>query len=296
MDTNVEKLNDLPLPSISSSAVLAELSISAYNPQRTDTRVTEAVHAAENAASSSGKYIKRLYADTKQFVQIKTLEMRARHFHKRMTMPWSDSGQRLLITPFIPQYVTGITEIEQQFWDVVKDIQENYDAILRHVQYRMGNTFDLSLYPTAESLPRQFRFHHARVPVPDTNDFDKVTSSAVAVMREEFEKHLRHIRGGIVDEMRDNTRKVLQKISERLDYDGGDDKKLFKNTLIENARDWHKQVGAFNDVVKLPELGEMHRDMAHVLDGANPEVLRANSMLRREVKTKVDAILSKMDW
>lgn len=293
----IGRIADVPLPNIASSAVLAELSIGAFNPQRTDERVTEAVHTAEHAARSSGKYVKRLYADTKQFVQIKTLEMRARHVHRKMTMPWSDGGQRLLITSLLPEYVTGITEIEQQFWGVVTDIQENYDAIMRYVQYRMGNTFDATLYPSADNLPKYFKFHHARVPVPEVNDFDKVASSAQQIMRDEFAKHLEHIRNGIVEEVRENTKKVLQKMSERLDFSGENgDKKTFKNTLVDNVRDWHEKMGQFNNVVKLPDIDTLYGQVGGILADSNPEVLRVNADVRRSVKSRVDAILTKMDW
>jgi hypothetical protein len=292
----IDQLNDLPLPSLASSGLLAELSIGAYNPQRKDSRVTDAVHDAEGASSDSGQYVKRLFPGVKQFGEIKTLEMRARHLHKKKTVPFSDSGQRYLITPVMPSYVEGITGIEMQFWDVVQDIEDNYDAILREVEHRLGTTFDSNLYPSRERIKYQFKFHHARVPVPEINGFDKVGGDAVRILRDEFTKHMQHVQQGIVEEITSNTRKVLTKMSERLDYDGDEEKKTFKNTLVTNVQDWHKHMSQYNDVLQIDTVSTLTRQVGGALEMANPEVLRQSSAVRREVKQKVDAILKSMDW
>jgi hypothetical protein len=186
--------------------------------------------------------------------------------------------------------------VRNDFWATVLDIQNNYDAIMLEVQHKMGALFDPSLYPSRLDIVKQFKFHEARVPVPETNDFDRIAGSAQAVMREEFERHLRHVREGIVVEMTTNTRKVLEKMSERLDYEGGDDKKGFKNTLVTNVSDWHDKLGKFNEVVKLPEMEKMHRQIGDVLDNITPEVLRVSSEVRGDVKRKVDSILKTLDW
>ncbi len=288
--------DELPLPSLASSGVLAELSIGAYNPQRKDVRVTDAVHSAEGATADSGQYVKRLFPGIKQFGQIKTLEMRARHLHKRLTVPFSDSGQRYLITSAIDNYVEGITGIEQQFWDVVEDIRDHYDAILREVKHRLGNTFDANLYPSKDRIVYQFKFHHARIPVPEANQFDKMGGAAVDVMREQFTKHMQHVKEGIIDEIGANTRKVLTKMSERLDYEGKDDKKTFRDTLVTNVREWHTHMAQYNDVLQIDKVSTLTRQVGGVLELSNPEVLRQSSIVRREVKQKVDAILKTMDW
>jgi hypothetical protein len=288
--------DELPLPSLASSGVLAELSIGAYNPQRKDARVTDAVHSAEGASADSGQYVKRLFPGIKQFGQIKTLEMRARHLHKRLTVPFSDSGQRYLITPGIDGYVEGITGIEQQFWGVVEDIQNHYDAILREVQHRLGNTFDANLYPSQDRIVYQFKFHHARIPVPEANQFDKMGGDAVGIMREQFTKHMQHVKEGIIDEISANTRKVLVRMSERLDYEGKDDKKTFRDTLVTNVREWHTHMESYNDVLQIDKVSSLTRQVGGVLEMSNPEVLRHSAAVRHEVKQKVDAILKTMDW
>jgi hypothetical protein len=296
INMSIDHLNDLPLPSLSSGGVLAELSIGAYNPQRKDTRVTDAVHSAEGASSDSGQYVKRLFPGVKQFGEIKTLEMRARHLHKRKTVPFSDSGQRYLITPAMPSYVEGITEIEQQFWGVVENIRDNYDAILKDVGARLGNTFDINLYPGQDRIVYQFKFHHARVPVPEVNGFDKVGGDAVKIMREEFTKHMQHVQQGIVEEITSNTRKVLLKMSERLDYEGDDEKKTFRNSLVTNMREWHTHMHQYNEVLQIDAVSKLTRQVEGVLEMANPEVLRQSSAVRKEVKAKVDSIMKSMDW
>ena len=291
---SIDEINKLPLPSMASGGVLAELSIGAYNPQRKDSRVTDNVHAAEGASSDSGQYVKRLFPGVRQFGEIKTIEMRARHLHKKKTVPFAE--QRYLVTPVMPVWIAGITGLERQFWDVVQDIEVNYDPILRDVAGRAGNTFDASLYPSRTEIARMFKFHYALVPVPEINGFDKVAGAAQQMMRDEFAKHMQHVQDSIVEEMTTNTRKVLTKMSERLDYDEGDTKKTFKNTLVTNVQDWHSHMQQYNEVLKIDVVSSLTNQVGNVLTMANPEVLRQSSDVRRGVKQQVDAILKSMDW
>jgi len=295
--TDIQDIQDIPLPSIGSAAVLAELSIGAWNPTRLDRRVTAEVHAHEGVSSEGGKYVKSLFPGVPQFGRIKALELRARAVHKDHTMAWGDSGQRLLVTGLIPEYETALGVVEQEFWAQVQDIEGNYPTILQHCQAKLGATFDLSLYPKQQHVAQQFKFRAARVPVPEVGDFRcKMGEDAVRIMKEEFKKHLRNIQETIVQDVRTSTKDVLQKMSDRLAFDGEDDKKIFRNSLVTNVTDWTARMGAFNDAVKSDEIGALQHRVEAVMAVVNPELLRVNADVRKEVKGKVDAILSSMQW
>lgn len=284
----------IDIPSMSSGGLLAELSIGAWNPQRLDRTVTDEVHVSKGTTAEAGKWMKPLFPGVPQFTQIKTIEMRARAYHRQNTVSFGDSGQRWLVTPLIPDYVAGITMVEQEFWRVVESIQQDYPRIMLAAQTRLAGTFDLSQYPIQEDVPKQFRFHHVRIPCPQVNDYDRIAGIGNAVMREEFERHMAHIQQGMVDDFAAGTRKVLAAMSERLDFGGDEDKKTFRNSLVDNVRDWSGRMEKFNAALNLPEVEAMHRDVSTVLELANPEVLRGSAEVRKQVKSRVDSILSKM--
>ena len=283
----------IDVPSMASGGVLAELSIGAWNPQRLDRTVTDEVHVSKGTTAEAGKWMKPLFPGVPQFTQIKTIEMRARAYHRLNTVSFGDRGQ-YLVTPLIPEYVAGITMIEQEFWGVVESIQQDYPRIMLAAQTRLATTFDLSQYPTQEDVPKQFRFHHVRIPCPQVNDYDRIAGIGIAVMREEFERHMTHIQKGMVDDFAAGTRKVLAAMSERLDFGGEEDKKTFRNSLVDNVREWGGRMEKFNAALNLPEVAVMHQDVSTVLELANPEVLRGSAEVRKQVKSRVDSILSKM--
>ena len=283
----------IDVPSMASGGVLAELSIGAWNPQRLDRTVTDEVHVSKGTTAEAGKWMKPLFPGVPQFTQIKTIEMRARAYHRLNTVSFGDRGQ-YLVTPLIPEYVAGITMIEQEFWGVVESIQQDYPRIMLAAQTRLAATFDLSQYPTQEDVPKQFRFHHVRIPCPQVNDYDRIAGIGIAVMREEFERHMTHIQKGMVDDFAAGTRKVLAAMSERLDFGGEEDKKTFRNSLVDNVREWGGRMEKFNAALNLPEVAVMHQDVSTVLELANPEVLRGSAEVRKQVKSRVDSILSKM--
>jgi len=283
----------IDVPSMASGGVLAELSIGAWNPQRLDRTVTNEVHVSKGTTAEAGKWMKPLFPGVPQFTQIKTVEMRARAYHRLNTVAFGDRGQ-YLVTPLIPEYVAGITMIEQEFWGVVESIQQDFPRIMLAAQTRLGPTFDLSQYPVQEDVPKQFRFHHVRIPCPQVNDYDRIAGIGIAVMREEFERHMTYIQKGMVDDFAAGTKKVLAAMSERLDFGGDEDKKTFRNSLVDNVRDWSGRMEKFNAALNLPEVAVMHRDVGTVLELANPEVLRGSAEVRKQVKSRVDSILSKM--
>ena len=73
------------------------------------------------------------------------------------------------------------------------------------------------------------------------------------------------------------------------------DKKIFRDSLVENARDMVQLLADFNLT------GDDAMDRARVrlmdaLDGVTPEALREDDMFRHDVKRKVDAIIKDFAW
>jgi hypothetical protein len=86
----------IDVPSMASGGVLAELSIGAWNPQRLDRTVTDEVHVSKGTTAEAGKWMKPLFPGVPQFTQIKTIEMRARAYHRLNTVSFGDRGQYLV--------------------------------------------------------------------------------------------------------------------------------------------------------------------------------------------------------
>jgi hypothetical protein len=132
--------------------------------------------------------------------------------------------------------------------------------------------------------------------VPIAADFrTDVMNEATKYIQQEYAKHYGDLILGAMSDAWERLHDSLSRMSERLDYQGKDDKKIFRDSLVENARDMVQLLADFNLT------GDDAMDRARVrlmdaLDGVTPEALREDDMFRHDVKRKVDAIIKDFAW
>jgi hypothetical protein len=85
---------------------------------------------------------------------------------------------------------------------------------------------------------------------------------------------------------------VLSHMSERLDYQEGETKKIFRDSLVENARDLCDVLKHLNITGDL-KLEEMRKNLEKQLSGVSAEDLREDDGLRNQTKEVVDQMLKK---
>jgi hypothetical protein len=89
---------------------------------------------------------------------------------------------------------------------------------------------------------------------------------------------------------------MLVGISEKLtDTEDDEGKKRYHDTLITNPLELCELLTKLN-VTKDPKLEEARKQLELTMLGANLESIKEDSTARSEVKSKVDAILSKFNW
>ena len=119
LNTNLNPTANQSIPSISSSAMLVELNISTWTGRKLDKQVSAEIDAQKQTTTRAGNYNKKLFADEPAFDAISKFAGNARTFHYHATMPWSDSGLRLLTTAMYFDYHKAISHAEQEFNQLV---------------------------------------------------------------------------------------------------------------------------------------------------------------------------------
>ena len=163
--------NTVAVPSISSSAMLVELNISTWTGRKFDKQVSQEVDTAKQTTTRAGNYSKKLFADEPTFDAIQKYAGNARTFHYHATMPWSDSGLRLLTTAMYFDYQKEITGMRDEFDRLVGEFVDNYDVLVNKARVKLGNLFNADDYPHVEDVKQKFRFSVKYAPVPEVGDF-----------------------------------------------------------------------------------------------------------------------------
>jgi hypothetical protein len=282
--------------SIASSAMLVELSISAWTARKLDKKVSTQVDLDKHAKTRAGNYNKNLLAGTGFLDTINKYAASARHWHSTQTLPWSDNGLRLLPMSNFLAYKENLVTLEKNYQALVDKFIVAYPNLVSAAAFQLGDLFDRSEYPEPETIARKFKFRVNYLPVPMAGDFR-------VDINEEAKAEIIMSCEGLYKERLDNAMKdawtrlhdCLLRMSERLSDNENGDRKRIHDTLVENAVELTSLLKHFN-LTGDPSMETARTDLENAIKNHDADDLRESHMAREAVKTKVDAILSKFSF
>lgn len=293
--SNVSRLNvDVgSIPSISSSAMLVELNISTWTGRKFDKTVSAEIDVQKQTTTRAGNYHKKLFADEPKFDAVGKFAGGVRTYHYYATMPWSDSGLRLLTTAMYFDYQKRITEMESEFKSLVADFLNDYDLMVARAQIKLGTLFNEEDYPTKDEILERYRFSVKYSPVPSVGDWRvDVGNDAQQQLNMCYAKaYVDNLQQALAEPW-ERMHEALKNMSERL---AGEKKQIFRDSLVNNVLDLCTLLDKFN-VTGDAGMKQAKARIENILLGVTPDALREDDDLRLDTKNKVDALLKEMSW
>ena len=114
-------------------------------------------------------------------------------------------------------------------------------------------------------------------------------------LRKQYATHYANQYQSAMGDVWERTYDALKKMSERLDYTDSDNKKIFRDSLVDNVRDMLGLLSKFN-ITGDQRMENMRVRLEDAMLGVSPDALRDDDSFRLETKTKVDAIINSMNW
>ena len=294
---NIINLNiETPTPtvSIASSAMLVELSISQWSARKKDRNASDQV-ASSNGAKSTSVSVTKALIDCEELKAIAKMVGQVRNnYHYPMTLPWSDTGMRLIPTAHYFDYAQRMSAYEQEFNQLVDDFVLLYDSKVQSAVNDLGALFDHSLYPSASEVRAKFAFRVNYMPVPEAGDFRvDVASEQKDALSNHYQSFYERQIKAAMDKVWHDLYEALSHVSEKLDWsDDKDRKRLFASTF-DNMNHLIRCLETCN-FTNDPDMSRMQRKLALVFSDVNAESLKNNSTLRAEVKRDIDAALKSL--
>jgi hypothetical protein len=281
------------IPSISSSAMLVELNISVWTGRKFDKVVSQEIDTAKQTTTRAGNYHKNLIADEPIFTNIGKFQGNARTYHYHATMPWSDSGMRLLTTPMYFDYHKTVSQMEMDFDNLVIMALNDYPNMILRAKHRLGDLFNEHDYPDVDDLRNKYRFSVKFSPVPTVGDWRvDVGNEAQQVLNESYaEAYSANLELAYKD-IWTRTHEALLNMSSKL---SGNNKQIFRDSLVSNVKDMVDLLDKFN-VTDDPKMKEAKAKIQSALVGITPDALREDDDLRLDTKSKVDELLKEFSW
>lgn len=280
-------------PTISSSAMLVELNISTWTGRKYDKSVSAEIDIQKQTTARAGNYNKILFASEPRFEAIGKHAGNARTHHYFATMPWSDSGLRLLTTAMYFDYQKNITEMEQEFYRLVADCIADWDNMINRARVKLGTMFNLEDYPSKEDVLSKFRFSVKYAPVPDVGDWRvDVGNEAQQQLKESYAQFYQENIDNAYKDVWERTYEALSSMSTKL---SGNKKQIFRDSLVSNVADMVDLLDKFN-VTGDVKMSRAKAKIENALRGITPDALREDDDLRLDTKSKVDALMKEFSW
>ncbi len=285
---------------IDTCAMLAEFNASVWTARKLDRGATEEIVSAKKAAAKDAARVnKSLLAGRNELEVIQSMVGRARQYVYDNTLPWSDSGLRLLPTINFEKFATKMNEFEEEFTDVVKKFVDIYPSLITAQAMALGDMFKRDDYPTQNEIMTKFSFRVNYMPVPSAGDFridignaamDDIKAKLQSLADERVEQAMADVRKRLGEHMK--------RMSDRLttDYVAGEPKaRRFHDSLVDGALELCDLTKALN-IANDTSLESARSTLEQLLCGVTPAELRKNETVRDEVKKNVDAILDKFSF
>ena len=281
------------IPSISSSAMLVELNISTWTGRKLDKIVSAEIDARKQTTTRAGNYNKKLFADEPTFDAISKFAGNARTFHYHATMPWSDSGLRLLTTAMYFEYHKMISQMEMDFSGLVDEFINDYQNMVLRAEHKLGDMFDVLDYPDPDSLRDKFRFSVKFSPVPDVGDWRvDIGNDARETLQMSYQQAYTANLEQAYKDVWDRTHDALTNMSAKL---AGNNKQIFRDTLVTNVKEMIDLLDKFN-ITGDAKMRQAKVKIQSALSGVTPDALREDDEFRLDTKQKVDDLLKEFSW
>lgn len=274
--------------SIASSAVLIDLNISIWTARKLDKNVSKEIDINKNTTIKAGNYNKHILAGSDQLDAITKLANEIRDWHGRQTLPWSDTGTRLLPMTNFFDYKHQLGVYEAEFKSRINTFIQQYPNIIQGMAFKLGKLFDRSEYPDADKIASKFNLRYTIMPVPETNDFRvDIADDIRNEMQEEYQKAYE---GRVETAMSDAWSRLHTTLEHMVDRLSGDEKKIFRNSLVDNALELTNLLTRLN-VTKDPKLEQARQALEQSLVGVTADDLRESVGARQEILNKVNQIM-----
>ena len=282
----------MSVKSLSSSAMLVELSISLWTARKLDRKVSNDVDISNSTQTKAGNYHKNLLAGDDSLSAIQKLAGVVRTYHTNITSPWNDSGQRLLPTAKFMEYKTEMARLEREYWDLVNNFLPLYNTKISASAFQLGALFNRDEYPEVEQVEKKFGFNVRYTPLPDSGDFRvDVGNEAMAELKDEYDKLYTSNLEKVTSDAWDRLNKILTQLSFGLRNEDGKKGKVY-TSVLENAKELCGLLTYFN-VSGDTELEAMRIKLEDTLFSLDANDFKESDFLRSEVKKEVDDMLSK---
>ena len=270
-------------------AVLVRFSAGMPGESRQDKHLTDEIKYDRNMGKDAGKWLKKLYP-AEALDEIKKVTTRAREKHYELTLPWDDTGFRILpITTYL-EYQQVMRTLHQEF-DAARDaFNAKWQAWVDWAKVEHNGSFNPACYDQGRAF-RMFKFSTDFNPIPECGDFRvQLQADDLNSMKKDLDERMQDTLKVAQAELWERLAAPVRAMVDRL----SDPDKVFRNTLVENLSNIVALVPKLN-IAGDSKLTDFAKECGDKLLKYKPDTLRESKAVRAATAKDADEILKRLD-
>ena len=263
---------------VTKKAMLAVLHFSTWSARKHDKKASHEVAVSNNASEDAGRFNKTLLKNSEKFDALKTLETSIRQYFYKITLPWSDDGQRILSSDLYFEFMEKMREFAAEYRRAVNEFLDMYETYIEENRLRLGDMHQRSEYPTSEKLKERYAFTFEVLPMPVGEDFRvNLSEGEQARIAQDIDRNSREKLQNGMQDLWVRLHKVVAKMAGTL----SDPEKGFHKTLVTNIEDLVEILPQLN-ITGDPNLTSLTSQVKTQLCQYTAEMLKNDAVTRQQ--------------
>lgn len=285
---------------IDSCALLVEFNASVWTARKLDKGASDEIVADKRAqAKDAARVNKHLLAGRSELDVIQKHVGDVRTYVYTNTLPWSDSGTRLLPTVKFLEFNDRMAKFETEFVDLVNGFVHVYPSLITAQAMALGDMFNRSEYPSAGEMSHKFSFRLNYMPVPNAGDFRvDVGNEAQQDLQDRLAKLAAERVEAAMADARGRLKTHLARMMDRLkveDVNGKTQKSRIHDSLVAGGLELCEILRSLN-LTGDKDLAQASQQLESLLRTVDVDDLRKHDSARTEVRVQVAEIMDKFNF
>ena len=284
---------------LNSVALICEFNASVWTARKLDRNESDKVCTGAGAKSKGAARVnKNLFTGRSELEDIGKLVTEARNYVYDNTLPWSDSGQRMLIGARFPKFDARVEDYRAQFNDKVQAFVSIYPTLITAQAMALGAMFNRAEFPPASDIAGKFGMTVGYLPVPSSGDIRvDIGNQAQDELRARLEQMADQRVNKAMTEVNERFIAHLKRMADRLVTDvdaktGAPVGRRFTESLVSSAFELCDLVNDYN-ITGDPLLALARKTLEEALTGVTVTTLRDDPIKREAVRSTVSSILNR---
>lgn len=276
-------------------AVKAKLTIRCFEARKEDREVSDQT-VANYGAKKGVASVRKSIVSRAYLKPLTDIRAAARSYHRMMTSPWGESGERILNAVLVQEYKTKMRQFEQEYTMAVNSFKAQYPVIIMQEAANLGSMYKIGDYPGVSELDDKFEFSTYITPVESSDDFRvNLAESVLSELKKEVYEQEKLNQFNITKDLYERLYAVISDMVDRISAKKDDSQyKTFTKTAIENPKRLIDILPKLN-INQDPGLVKLHEDISQRLADVTADEIRANDHLRAKTIADGEKILEDIE-